>query len=408
MKSGKGILAAALIAASLSTGAIAGTSQVSAEGTGHGKTVTEATNDALARAAAQVNGSEVQLDSFTIRQEASATYSDNRGYRANVDAESSTTSGASFQTQGQIASYKTLSTVKGKDGYTVRVKAMIYKYDVPGENDKRYRMAILPIAVPNGTYDLNGPVSSRELGTELYDALEAALNRGGRFTLLDRISLGTVGQELALVGSDFTAPAEKAKLKRIKGADYLVRATIGDIGVPAGERAINPATGQPSGKFRFEVNLRVVIPASGEVSFTDTIVLDKKYKTRSETMREMSNLLVGALSDRLYPSRVIGFNNGEAILNAGGATLNVGDRIAFYAEGAEMKDPYSGESLGRTENMIGEGSVSRVSGKLVYVAVQDGRPNVGMLAKREGGKYASPTDAQNSAAPEAGVRLPFD
>lgn len=408
MKLGKGILAAALIAANLSSTAVAGTSQVPAEATGYGKTVTEATNDALARAAAQVNGSEVSLDSYTVRQETNATYSDNRGYRADLNAESSTTSGASFQTQGQVASYKILSQKKGADGYAVRVKAMIYKYDTPGENEKRYRMAILPIAVPAGTFDLNGPVSGAELATDIYDALEAALVRGGRFTLLDRISLGTVAKELALVDSDLTGPSEKAKLKRIKGADYLVRATIGDIGVPAGERAINPATGQPSGKFRFEVNLRVVIPASGEVSFSDTVVLDKKYKTRSETIQEMANLLVGALSDRLNPSRVIGLKGDEAILNAGGTKLNVGDQIAFYAEGPEMKDPYSGEILGRSEELIGEGSVSRVSGKLVYVAIQEGRPLVGMLAKREGGKYVPPSDAQDAQAPQMGVRLPFD
>jgi hypothetical protein len=131
-------------------------------------------------------------------------------------------------------------------------------------------------------------------------------------------------------------------------------------------------------------------------------------------------VIIGALSDRLYPSRVVGFNNGQAVISGAGASFAVGKRIAFYGEGDDMKDPYSGESLGQTESLVTEGSVSRIQGKMVYVAVAQGRPMVGMLAKREGGKIKTsslaagepqtmPASTEGSdPTSQPGILLPFD
>lgn len=414
-----GLTATALLAASLAIPAFAGTSRVPAEAVGHGKTVTEATDDALARAVAQVNGADVSTDSFNLRSESSATYRDNRGNAASVDAQSSVQSGARFESRGQVASYKVLATAKQGEGYEVRVRAEVFRYDIPAENEKRHRMAILPLTFTRSSYELFGPVSGQILAHEVGVAMEAALIRGGRFTMLDRASLGSSLSELSLVGSDFTGPAEKAKLQRIKGADYIVQAGLRDVGVPSGARAVNPATGQPSNKFRFEVQIRVIVPASGEVTFTDVVAVEKKAKNRDETVREVANALVGALSDRLYPSRVVGFNGGQVIISGAGASFAVGERIAFYAEGEDMKDPYSGESLGRTEKFAAEGAVSKIQGKMVYVSLRDGRPAVGMLARREGGRMKTSSLAAGEPQPmldgdeqdpsaQPGIRLPFD
>ena len=64
------------------------------------------------------------------------------------------------------------------------------------------------------------------MAAQLGSEIEAHLVQTRRFSVLDRTTLGASLAELALVGSDLTGPAEKAKLKRIKGADYILLTTV--------------------------------------------------------------------------------------------------------------------------------------------------------------------------------------
>lgn len=289
--------AIALMAAVFATAATAGNIKVPAEATGHGRTPNEATADALAKAAAQVNGANVSLDGSTVRVEEESRYRDNRGNRASLDTTSTVTSTANLQAQGQIASYKVLSEKKQGDHYAVRVKAEVYKYETPMANDHKHRLAILPLKTLRSSYDLFGTVDGVTLAHELGFELESILTGTRQYSILDRASLEIAVGELGLIDSSLTGPAEKAKLQKVKGADFLVSTVIREAGVPV-DKKYNSATGQLSTKFKFVVQMRTLIPATGEVASTDTLVLEKA-KDREAAIIAMAELMAEALSTRL-------------------------------------------------------------------------------------------------------------
>ena len=76
--------------------------------------------------------------------------------------------------------------------------------------------------------------------------------------------------------------------------------------------------------------------------------------------------LCGALKKvmgNIYPLRVVAVEDGEVVLNQGGESVSEGDKYEMFAMGDLIKDPYTGESLGRKETKCGELEIIRVKGK---------------------------------------------
>lgn len=312
----KSLIAAALMAAFTAPAAIAGMTKVPAEATGHGKTVNEATADALAKAAAQVNGANVSLDGSTVRSEESIDYRDNRGNKAQLDSTTTVSASANLQTQGQIASYKVLSEKKNGDHYAVKVKAEVFKYESPMGGENKERLALLPVRSLHGTYDLFGLIGGVQLSHELGFELESVLTGTRQYSILDRAMLETSIAELGLIGSDLTGPKEKARLQQIKGADFLVTSTIREAGVPS-DKKYNAATGQLSTKFKFVVQMRTIVPATGEVASTDILEVEKA-KDRKAAITAMAELMADTLSTRLNGAPVRGKE--RAVVSSGSST----------------------------------------------------------------------------------------
>jgi len=171
-----------------------------------------------------------------IESHAETTTADGKTEKSAASIAAHTTADARMSSGGSVASYEVVSTKKRDDGkYEVTVKAKVSQhvaatYNAPGHgtSSSSTRVAVIPPHADKSEFDFFGDVSGEEISSELGAATESALLRAPTFSILDRETLQVSLQELGLVGSSLTNEDEKAKLRKIRGADVLVLGTIHD------------------------------------------------------------------------------------------------------------------------------------------------------------------------------------
>lgn len=386
---------------------------VEVESTGYGRTQTEAVSDALAKAVAQINGASVGIDTTVKSTALEGVSTHSTGATDSFTASVNQSQTAGFKARGQVDSYEVIASDAVDGAIRVTVRARVIRYSIPGGDSSRRRMAIMPAGSSAGKYDIFGAVSGHDFGDELVSAVESRLVQSRRFSVLDRTTLNASLAELSLIGSDLTSADEKAKLGRIKGADYILIPRI----VSAAARTIEE-TRQTTGQVvrRTEgglaVELRVVIPATGEVKFSDVYSVGVG-SSRAAMVSAVADAAVRDLTGKIYPLRVVAVTGKEIVLNQGGDSVRIGERFDLIAEGAELKDPYTGESLGRTEVVVGRATVTRVEAKVAYANVTSAAdPDAitqGLIA-RLAASASSNIPRPSPTAPPAttGIRLPFE
>jgi hypothetical protein len=283
--------------------AVAAPEEVPATATGYGKTEQEALGDALARAAAQVNGGTTVISTGTLRAESQTQVTTNVGIQGDIKSQGSVQLTPDFTARGQVARYEVLSSAsKAPDRHEVRVKAWIYKYEAPTRTGKLDRVGVLPIEAPAGALDFyREQMSHVALADEIGREVERTLIATGHFQVLDRATLGKSVGELSLMNTNLTNAQEKAKLQNVRGADFLVSSTL--FVTRAGERS--PATGQVM-PARIELDARVLVPATSEVAYSARVpVQTTGFATKQEAIAAAVNQLVRGLDVALKGKSVL-------------------------------------------------------------------------------------------------------
>lgn len=405
----------------MASAATAQTSEVEYRATGRGATLEEAIENALFEVARQANGTHVQASQASSVKTVSGSLSGpegDTGFRYEERSDSRVRTSAS----GLVSGYELLSQHRSGRGMTVEILATVPRYRVPGiDTSNRRRLALIPFGSRLGHVDFFGLSDGRLLADDLSQALLGQFVQSRRFTVLDRESWGAIQQEKALLSSGDVPIAEKAKLGRSLGADYLVLGELleADGGHFASTQRLTGIQ-QHETAARIAVSFRIVVPATGEIRFADTLELDVSDRrgdavaSRTAAINALARRLAGLTLDRIYPMQVISVASpDQVVLNQGGSTLAVGDRLLLVEQGRTMVDPYTKESLGALETPVGQLEVTRVDGKMAYATVVGAASAVvkpGQLARRE-----LPGDGTHQTTPVSpptprteGVRLPFD
>lgn len=402
--------------------ATAETEYIEVVANGRGVTADEAINNAIAEAVRRINGTHVDARQSTSVRTEGGSVSNAEGesasfsYSERVDASVSTTA------RGAISSYEVISQNPGAHGVDVRIRARAPRYRAPGiDSGNRRKLAVIPFSSRLGQIEFFGSTYGEELAAELSQAILTQFVQSRRFAILDRESWGAIQNEQRILASALTPIEEKAKLGAMLGADYLVLGELldaaGGMGVRT-ERLTGVQHVESGG--HIALSYRIVVPATGEIKFADTLeigVLDpqgRAFQSRTGALVEMSKRLVGIATDRIYPIQVVNVSSpNSVVLNQGGATLSMGDRLILVELGDAMVDPYTKEPLGRVESEVGLLEINRVDGKVAYanlVGSASAALRVGMLARRNEGLYAA--GAQAPVPPPSprteGVVLPFD
>lgn len=381
----------------------------------------EATNNALVEAVRRVNGVSISANQLMETTTTTDMRSSEEGNASEFRSVTRQGGAVGAKSAGHLAGYQVLESGASEYGYRVVLEARIYRYRAPGiASDNRRKLAVIPFGARAERMEFFGPQAAHELAHELSQAVVGHFVQSRRFAILDRESWGAIGAEQALFASSSTPISEKAKLGRTLGADYLVLGELleADAGVQHGvQRLTGVRTRQASASI--SLAYRIVVPATGEIKFADTLSLSindsqgRPLGSRTEALGELSKQLVGIALDRIYPMQVVSVPGpASVVLNQGGSTLAVGDRLRLTAQGEALVDPYTKEPLGRVETPVGLLQVTRVDGKLAYADVieSSGALQTGLLARRELALYGAGAQPQVAApSPRTeGVRLPFD
>ncbi len=290
--------------------------EIETTASGLGSDENAALADALARAVAQVNGvrSSMNVSTGKLEVTGSASLTNKDGTStASSKTQVGTTADARMQAQGNISRYEVTNTENLDDGRVrVTVRAYITRYEAPvykpsGSSTTKKRVAVLPVDADDYRYDFFDMIDADRLSEELATQIEASIMETGRVSLLDRRSLSASLLELGLVGSSFTNANEKAKLRQIRGADLIVMAVVLKAHHQMHAYRVK-STGQTktSIETNFNVEVRAVVPATGELLVTKRLSVNDAY-SRDDALRQMSEIVayevVRALTGSAPPIR---------------------------------------------------------------------------------------------------------
>ena len=358
------------------------------ESSGIGATYRAAVNEALISAVEKVDGIVLSSTEKTAIRSAETSVSSSLGDETKTAVNDSIVKDVQKIASGKISGYDVLSDefdqTSGK--YKVRLLVRIPgPYVVGLAPDNRRRMAVVPFRPANGDtiswYGANE--SSAGWASAVADKLNERLTQTRKFTMVDRKFDAEVNAELARLTWSNASKADAVRLNQKLGTDYLV---VGDVKFfPVVAPGVNPLTGQAlpmtSQKFA-EVSYRVLLAPTGQLKWSDTVVIDALQFPANDigsfvsaTAEGAAQTIADAMMANILPFEVVGVTKtGSIVIGEGGKSLIEGERFTVFALGETLSDSRTGEVLDEIEEPVGEVEITRVSEKMSYAKVIGGDP----------------------------------
>jgi len=402
---------------------------VSVSTQGIGATPDAAVQEALRLAVMEVNGESIDAGSVAVKFGLDvASGQTEESLRGSAFAEAVAT-----HSKGTISNFKLVSLIEPTSAgqpYKANIEASIAKFTVPADS-KKVKIVLSPIRFSTNEFDVGGTaVPASKIAGEVRQRLIDALTATGRFSVLDRDFGPEVQSELDLVASGQTPSDEMAKLSQTLSADIVWVGTLNDFGYHRNARHLEMA-GRDLVSYSggWSVSQRILNVSTRQIMLSDTLQ-DELAPTEPTTMdrgvdgaalaakmeSEVVDRTVAAILLRTFPLVVISKDGTNVILSQGGQAVKVGSSYAMVSLGKELKDPQTGESLGRTDMPCCDVVIDRVSSKLAYGHLENVKVDLGSIdpvalqvqeeikAKTSGSAEAATTAPQSSpASPPASV-----
>ncbi|MCR0980960.1 CsgG/HfaB family protein [Roseomonas populi] len=378
-------------------GAVAQPVSIDAEGTA--VTREDAVARALISAVEQVTGTAVRSDA--VSRQIGIQMSDDSGSRTELSAEIS--AAIRRQTGGIVRSYRILSTERQPDGlYLARLQVEVERFQPTSPTgDTRRRLVVSEFRDERRR--------ETDFGRQLRERLVQHLTQSRRFAVLDRDANEAYDREMALLSTD-SPLAERVRIGQVLGADYIV---IGRMRVGASRTEQNIAiTGETIVRTsaRGVLDFQVLEAATRQVRWAASIAVSNSGNLGA-VLEEMATRIGREITQTIYPMRVIRADDPqEIILNQGGVTVVNGQRFRAMMLGEELKDPYTGESLGEVEREIGVVQVHRVDTRVSYARLVSGSlpPQNAQVVLRPAPPAPPPAQRSGPARRTADQRSMFD
>ena len=395
---------------------------------GVGLTPGAAINDALKTAASQVNG--VRVESMT------ANINVLKQLTAQVDVESTRGSGSTnvnaiaqgqafaeaivSQSKGLISSFKVLDLSQtGNNSYTVEIAAKIAKYKAP-QDAAKIKIVVAPLRSPTSTFNIGGRrIPADQVLAPIRQQIVDSLIQSGRFTVLDRQFDSELQNELNMIGSGQTVNTDFAKLGQALSADIVWVGVVNELayhknvrklvtsdrdlvsysgGWSVSQRVINLATRQILQSSTLQGSFPSTAPTTLGAGIDEVGILKTVENGVAKKATE-------AIIQQIFPVSIVEMNGNNVVLSQGGQAVKQNQRYMVYLQGNELKDPQTGQSLGRTESPCCDVVINRVTPKLSYGVLENVQVDLanvqpGALLVREVTPAAvRPADASSTAAP---------
>lgn len=395
---------------------------------GVGATRTAAIDDALRLAIKQVNG--MAIDASEAKSNIATSISTSMG---DVDIDSATFAQAiATQSKGVISDFKIVSEKEGKDSilnligkqgsrpaWRVRIGANITKYRASADAN-RPRLVVAAARGGKASFafgDSERPASA--MSAAIQTRLSNAISQTNRFTVLERQANDEMQGELDLISSGAVNQQDTARLGQQLAADLIVIPTIERMEYTRHARQLRLADRELvsySGGAR--ISFKVINAVTGQLVLSDTFSTDFPT-TRPTTLgasvdvqgateralTDMTDQFVAKLLQKTFPVSVIALNGSDVVLSQGGAAVRAATVYRAVLLGDALKDPQTGQNLGRTEQSFGTVEVTRSEPNAAYGLLRNAPslPNgfkPGLIELREEVRVG-PTSALTSAPVQA-------
>ncbi|ESQ88671.1 CsgG/HfaB family protein [Asticcacaulis benevestitus] len=402
-----------------------GVKEVYVEAEGRGGTPEEAIDNAILNAAKQVNGA--QTESLSENLKVAGTIS--------VGNQSIDYSGQRFtdlvatRSGGVITQFKIIEAPKegfafpGGDTsskWRVRIGANVAKYQASADS-KRPRVIVATPRSSTGSYALgNGSRSAEEVGNAIREQINTSLSQTNRFTVLDTSVARELDAEADRLASGNVNATDTARLGQRLAADLLIIPTIERMEYIRSSRQLRMADRElVSYSGGATLAFKVVNATTGQ------LVLSERYSNgfpstepttlgarvdglsaSAKSIGEMTQKFVAALMQKTFPLSVIKLDGADVVIGQGGSLVRSGNRYRAVLLGDMMKDPQTGQNLGRTESDFGTVVITRVDTNLSYGRLENAPAlsqafQPGLVELRDSVGVTAPETAQGGDATPA-------
>lgn len=352
---------------------------------------------------------------------------------SNVDAQAAATYGGSTSSSEKTnvdinrgaSSYSSdVSRRKMRSYWRVKLRADIAQYRAPDEKGRPKIVVVLPKTLLQRYPVGESNVSSEEVARAVRGRLSDILTQTRRFIVLDREFGDDVQAEIDHIDSGNVRAQDTARIGQQLATDLLLIPTIERFEYPKSVRKLRMSDRELvsySGGGR--ITLRLINASTGQVVMSRSFehkLLDAEPSTMPRVidgksmaagmMDALSAQIGGAIVTEIFPVSVVALNGDQVVLSQGGESLQVGQRWKAVYLGEELKDPQTGNSLGRSETPVGTIHIDRVAAQISYGTLEEGLLNLGSKSFVPGaielrglaGKASAspvPKEKSNAAAP---------
>jgi curli biogenesis system outer membrane secretion channel CsgG len=253
---------------------------------------------------------------------------------------------------------------------------------------------------PDKALEMNRIIES--LDSQLIDRINATR----KFDIVGRSDMGEITKEQQFGASGNVDPKTAAQIGKDTGAKYILTATVDDFQDYV-ERATFQAIGESATKrvFRFSIVAKIYDSSTGKLLESANfqtgnnefkqIQQERNFSVKdgelSDEMmvavaRNSAERIASHVADVLFPIKILLKADNEITINRGeGGGVAVGDVFNVFALGQELKDPDTGESLGRQEARVGRVKITEVDPKFSKAAILEdtGIDKGGLLRKMQ-------------------------
>ena len=360
---------------------------------GIGSTYTEALNNSLSNAIAQVNGRSIETQTSLKKISQSISTNKDNSYYTSKEFQKT----IKEQTQGYVSNFKILNEEKSSNGIVkISISAKIGKYKLK-KSAQRKRIAVMPFYYFDTSFKLkDNVVSNSKIDDLLIQNLVSYLVQTRKFTVLDREYMHDMNSELNIIKTNQTNIEETVKLGQKLFSDYIMVGTLQKLYTE--EKTIkikNSNNSVTTEKAFIEFSYRIIDVPTSQIMFSDDYIgifdIEKKDMVSLEgDIIKKATLEIGStILNAIYPLRIEKISGDIIYIGQGGLELKVGDEFTIIELGEKIKDSYTNEYIGREQKEVGKLEITQVnsktsSGKILeqnYVLEENFEPKKYILRK---------------------------
>ena len=272
--------------------------------------------------------------------------------------------------------------------WKVKVRAEVAKFEGPKDDGRPSIVIAAPRTSGDGYAIGDNRVDAAEIAAEIRSRLSDALTQTERFKVLDREFSAELQSEVDFINSGNARNEEVARVGQRLATDLILVPTIEQFSYPRSSRKLQMSGRELtsySGGGR--VSLKLINATTGEVVLSESFEHKLKPTAAStlprsvdgaslagELMDSLSGRMTKSVVNEIFPISVVALTGNQVVLSQGGKSVAVGDRYDAVVLGAELKDPQTGHSLGRTELPCCVIRVDRVADRTSYGTIEGSIP----------------------------------